>query len=291
MIKNVETFLSRLEEIEYKSGRFYFFRGHSDYEWGLIPAIYRETGWIQNEDNMFKEIVLHCPDEFKDCKTTFEYLVKMQHYNMPTRMLDITQNPLIALYFACLNSKSDETDGEVIIFEVPKGEVKYFDSDTVSVISNLSRRPSDLRIRLYYKLPVKDFNEEEDIQLLLHEIRQEKPYFKSEIIASHLNSIKFVKPKLDNPRIIKQDGLFILFGMNMAKTNCAEFPEKYIYQDSERFIIDSNSKKSILDQLAKFGISNRKLFPEMPSVANDIREQYKRERKRIKFVFGSTKKK
>ena len=77
-----------------------FFRGHSNKNYKLEPYIYRDE-IIKNEHIIFKELLLRCPQDFEHCKTTFEFLVKMQHYSLPTRLLDITTNPLIALYFAC----------------------------------------------------------------------------------------------------------------------------------------------------------------------------------------------
>jgi len=38
----------------------------------------------------------------------------MQHYGIPTRLLDITSNPLVALFFACI--EFPKVDGEVIFF-------------------------------------------------------------------------------------------------------------------------------------------------------------------------------
>ncbi len=270
---SLRTYLSEIQKIKFRKDYFYFYRGHSKQDYKLVPSIYRKSGWLKNEDKLLKEIIIQCPEDFKDCKTTFEHLVKMQHYSMPTRMLDITQNPLIALYFACFDNEKENKNGEVIVFEVPKEEVKYFDSDTVSVISNISRRPSTLDITKYYKSSIEDFNKAKDIDYLLHEIRQEKPYFKSEIVPSHLNKVICVKPKLDNPRIVRQDGLFFLFGMDMKKSLCAKFPDEYLIKNV-KMIINSKKKKAILNQLSSLGVSNRKLFPEITSVAEDLKREY-----------------
>jgi len=151
----------------------------------------------------------------------------MQHYSLPTRLLDITTNPLIALYFACSPGKQPHESGEVLTFRVPKIEVKYYDSDTVSVIANISRRPAT------FALPAGTdnraaFNSDQHIKLLLHEIKSEKPYFESNILPSHLESVICVKPKLDNARIIRQDGAFLLFGVSRNKLHPAAVPKDYV---------------------------------------------------------------
>lgn len=271
-IGSLRTFLDYFEKLVYDPECLYFFRGHPDYEYKLEPSIYRLSGWITNEDKMIREIILRCPDDFKYCKTTFEYLVKMQHYSMPTRLLDITGNPLIALYFACIGDKENKKLGEVVILRIPKNEVKYFDSDTVSVISNISKRPINFSIEHIYHLSKHKFNKREEIQYLLHEVKQEKPYFKDKIEKGHLNSVICVKSKLDNPRIIRQDGAFLLFGMNMEKNNHAIIPQNYTDIGKTRLII--NDKVKILNQLEKLGIMQGKLFPEIESVSNYVKSIY-----------------
>lgn len=179
-----------------------YFRGHSACGYELVPSIYRNPKNIEQEDILIKESLALCPKDFSECKNTLEVLVKMQHYDLPTRLLDITSNPLIALYFACSNELDKRAAGELIIFNIPKLEIKYFDSDTVSVISNISLRPKSFQIP--DENEILKFNQTSELQYLLHQIKNEKPHFLPLVQKEHLSQVICVKPKLDNPRIIKQ---------------------------------------------------------------------------------------
>lgn len=144
-VGSIRTFLDALEKLEKPSGTTFFYRGHPSFTYLLQPSVYREARWVKNEDIMFKELILRCPNEFTSLASTFQTLVKMQHYGLPTRLLDLTANPLIALYFACDPADPPSESGEVLAFGVPTGEMKYYDSDTASVIANIARRPFPLR--------------------------------------------------------------------------------------------------------------------------------------------------
>ena len=224
-IGSVRTYLDALEKLDHFVGANLFFRGHPSFTYALTPSVYRDPMLVANEDVIFKELVLRCPSDFASLGSTFQMLVKMQHYGLPTRLLDLTANPLIALYFACDTVDPPSESGEVIAFRVPTQEVKYYDSDTVSVIANIARRPSEFKIPTF-KSSNKTFNSESEIRYLLHEIKKEKPYFEPEIVREHLGSVLCVRPKLENPRIIRQDGAFFLFGVNESKQFCAALPER-----------------------------------------------------------------
>lgn len=273
-IGSVRTFLDALEKLDRSGEATFFYRGHPSLTYTLKPSIYRDQRWIENEDIMFKELILRCPNEFSSLASTFQTLVKMQHYALPTRLLDLTANPLIALFFATDPADPASESGEVLAFKVPTKEIKYYDSDTVSVIANISRRPYSFTLPSA-RSNKKQFNALRVIRYLLHEIKQEKPYFEPGIVRKHLESVVCVKPKLENPRIIRQDGAFFLFGVDGSKGNNALVPDRYIASSgTKRILIIGKEKGHIRGQLEALGISKGSVYPEIERVAEFIRSSY-----------------
>lgn len=116
--------------------------------------------YLENEHILYRELIVSNSADFQSDEYTLDRLVRMQHYSLPTRLLDITSNPLIALYFAC-KSALDE-DGEVILFSMSRSEIKYFDSDVASVISNLARLPKEEKDNI--NLEDDDFNNQMSVK-------------------------------------------------------------------------------------------------------------------------------
>ncbi len=277
---SVSTLLKTLAEIQEKDC-FLFFRGHADKSYDLKPSIYRRNEWISNEHKMIREVIMRCPSEFLSLSSSFEKLVKMQHYNLPTRLLDITENPLVALYFSCVGLEEKDKDGELIFFKIPKTNVRYFDSDTVSVVSNIAWAKYDFEMNERFDKSSQYFHHKDNHHAarLLHDIRQEKPHFLDRINPQDIKSVLCVKPKMDNPRLVRQDGAFLLFGVRDKKHDVALIESSWrLYPDFKRFIIKSADKSKIVKQLAGIGISKAKLFPEIDMVSQFIKDDYGFER-------------
>src|SRR5215216_2519847 len=81
------------------------YRGLSDHKYILQPSVFRETINREQEHVLLRELIAAHPEDFAADQTALEQLVRMQHYALPTRLLDITWNPLVALYFAAQDSR------------------------------------------------------------------------------------------------------------------------------------------------------------------------------------------
>ena len=150
VVNSAAEFVARLAELDREEGTETFYRGHADKDWKLIPSILRTPNGPEKEDQMFRDMVAHEPQSFSECRSALDHLVQMQHYGLPTRLLDVTMNPLVALYFACEEDTSHPTNGAVFVFSVPEEKVKHYDSDTVSVLANLAKcKEDDLSLLLY----------------------------------------------------------------------------------------------------------------------------------------------
>ena len=274
-INNIADFVSELQKIPRLRDSEVYFRGHSDIEYRLAPSIYRNKRSIANEHNLYKEFILRTPTDFLNEKSALEKLVKMQHYGLPTRLLDLTTNALVALYFAC--SSKGKRDGNVVVFKIPKNDIKYYDSDTVSILSNIAKRPSSFSVDKIRGLGIKEFNEQDQIAYLLHEIKEEKSYFQSIINPKDIERVVAVKVKQSNNRIIKQSGAFLIFGVDGKKNKPAILPNEWILNLELKgvdFRIDNESKETILDELNAVGINESTLFPELENQAKYLKKYY-----------------
>lgn len=242
-VECIQTCRKKIYEPISKSNDMILFRGHGNFSWKLLPKIFRKKEWFENEMVIINEILRQCPESFKNL-TPFETLVKMQHYGMPTRLLDLTGNPLIALYFACNDITQESEDGAVLIVNFP-----MFYENHIPVSSFLTKL----------------FPESDNLFVQIN---------KDSLDTICKNSIAVgIIPKLENYRIKNQDGYFILFTY-IGEYETVFNPIEANNSIKDRIIIPSQYKKRILDELYICGIKESFVYPELENQIKCIVKKY-----------------
>ena len=253
-------------------GKETFYRGHSHRtKYRLEPSLFRKDDkgnpqFADAEDRMYRELLVSNSADFDGDVYTLDRLVRMQHYSLPTRLLDITSNPLIALYFACKSNIQDA--GEVIVFAMESNQIKYFDSDTASCLANLARLPKASKESIDFSIEDIDaFNGQTAVKRLLHFVKEEKPFFEARIDPKHLRRVICVKGKHTNDRIAFQSGAFLLFGQE-AILDEQGTPEIELQR------IEVREKAHVLAQLDQININESTVFPYIENSAKYIARRY-----------------
>lgn len=118
-MQSIEEFLAVVKcHWSLENRRKTYFRGHADRTWELKPSCARSPHDIHDDEQVFKYWVGRAAQHLQlsefQARRPLEVLSIAQHHGLPTRLLDWSFNPLVALFFAC--KENTETDGSVWIF-------------------------------------------------------------------------------------------------------------------------------------------------------------------------------
>lgn len=276
-VSDVTSYLAEVFKSQKISSGVRCYRGQSNKAWSLKPSVMRNLR-PDAENRIFSELILEAPNEFSSDKSMFEKLVRAQHYSLPTRLLDVSLNPLVGLYFACNEREHHDKDGVVNIFDFLDHRVKFADSDAVSLICNLTRLSDAERKELVSKYKdevkggkseVEEYREMPEMKRLTQFVRIEKPYFLDSVEPSDLFRYFFVYPAKNNKRVIAQSGAFVAAGLLRFSS-----PERSAGFGLKKIIIPHDCKDNILDQLDEININSRTMFPEIEFASQYIKQKW-----------------
>ena len=263
-----------------------YFRGEFECGWELRPFVMRDN-LAMYESEMLVDLLARRPDEFAGMNSALDQWVLAQHHGLRTRFLDITRNPLVALFHACDETdqnKEKKENGRLHVFAVPRELVKPFNSDTISIIANVAKLdvPQQTAILgrryglLNYK--VRRFNEQpEALRILYQLVRQEKSYFEERIDPRDLYKVFVVEPQLSSERIRAQAGAFLVsaFHERFERDEILKINKGIPVYAHYKLTISSEHKDSIMRELQLLNVTRETLFPSLDSSATSVTDSYR----------------
>jgi len=251
------------EPLLFRNISSFVFRGQLNSEWKLLPSILR-LGLSRKEVEAL-EITLLEPYMKREVPhlasfDPIEYLMVLQHYGAPTKLMDWTSNLRKALFFACYDKEGKQVDKDGRIFLCDKNN---FHSMSVTEVEFKK-----------FRNPLNNDNMDEYMPRLMN-----------------VDTIKFVDPYKRNPRLHAQEGSFLCWPFLPLNEGEEEFVDlqRYIGARNKKYeeinktkehpefeaffvskLVDRNYKQAILKELEEdFNISETTMLLNSAYGSND----------------------
>jgi hypothetical protein len=266
--KTIESFKQYVELVERMQSRAknsLWFRGCGNGKKGLVPSLYRHKTRKKKAD--IEDLERRLMTRFRQRSIPFvdrplnedwDTLFFMQHYGIPTRLLDWTENPFIAFYFAVMSGK----------FSVGRAQgkdnpnLKFSTEATVWILdpviwTNYALRqqsyiggvltPGDSTLNRYK--PLTKFDEMHVLPVALY--------------GAH-----------NSPRIVAQRGVFTIFGQDTISMEKVFDKEVFPKRSLTKVILPKGALPNMRKSILSHGITESVVFPDLEGLAKEMKREF-----------------
>lgn len=260
----------------------FLFRGQSSVDYQLLPSLGRNSNFLKHERDLIALAKYKKPDVFTNTMLPLETLALLQHYGVPTRLLDVTESALVALYFACQPThNANNKDGVVYVFCDKSKRVSNH-----AILNAVADSAYILNFNNLHTVRLEDFFDamlKQSYWKSTSAAQGDHKNSKPDYVDKHLRGPLFVNAPAFTLRQQIQQGRYILFPnkitYNTNNEKCFSDTLAPIDENDEsvagKIIISSQQKKAVLKELKTLGITEYSLFSDsIDIVCKGIKDQF-----------------
>lgn len=242
-IKSIDCLINQIKKLKDVYGKqTIWFRGQENSQWKLIPSIQR--GDLYKKENFFTNdfyiYVKQIEDQMPNKTDYAAWLSLMQHYGLPTRILDWSNSPLIACYFALEKNRADKNDSCIWVLLPRKlNEQEGFGKCAYPIDAYTAQQMMVSAFKSNAKIENK---------------------FKDKILACHSVG--------KNLRMYSQQSAFTVHNSKRRLEEICDSETLF------KFVIPHQYKQEMYESLNILGISTKFVYPDMEHVSIDIINKY-----------------
>lgn len=250
----------------------FIYRGHGNHaDYKLIPGIFRwkqissgsySAEYSQLEHNILYDFISEACRFMPNIPVDniSKWLEVAQHFSVPTRLLDFTQNPLVALYFAC--SDLQNVQASVCIIN-ESAYNKIFFGENALVSTTTSQHCVS--------------------KIIIDEIVQQD-YLLHDNDSVYIQYPWIYKPDYLEERMNMQSSVFMLWGAKRQALTYFMKPEYWMLNENDpenkesgiicNILIPGDKKEQIIEQLNLCGVNEKFIYPGLDGVGRFIKKKY-----------------
>ncbi|MEN6547980.1 MAG: FRG domain-containing protein [Armatimonadia bacterium] len=260
-VASFSDFVAVIEAQRVAADRVLWYRGCGKGVHQLTPSLYRNRQNASIEDLIKLEKRLletfrqrSQPFLPRPMEKSWELMFLMQHYGVPTRLLDWTESPFIALFFAVTSAPHELR---------PDGSLVFADDAAVWILDPQAWNKAAVALKDY----------DGDVLTTVDPNLNSNAYGPAPECRDMQDPPLAMYGVHNSSRIVAQRGVFVVFGK-------ATEPMEQLHSDNRfpdaclvKLTFDRNVLPAMLTALCSHGIGDSAAFPDLDGLAREIRRQ------------------
>jgi hypothetical protein len=253
-------YLALVENYQRNVEQSLWYRGCGRSCYTLLPSLYRHKKAKKPEQfadlerrlmTRFRQRSL--PYHSRSLADDWDALFFMQHYGIPTRLLDWSENPLIALHFALMGAPRTVS---------ATGNITFKESAVVWILDPVEWNRHALTHQSF------------DGGVLTPGDEPLKGYKPAPTFSGMFNHPVALYGSHNSPRIVAQQGVFTIFGQNTVPMEKVYGKESFPTDCLIKITIKSSVIKRMRISLLNHGVTESVVLPDLEGLAREIKRTF-----------------